>query len=327
MLPELTDDYMSAFKSALDLSGTSAAPVSARERSKPTWPGSNAAPAPASARGKLPALASTPAPAAAKSGAGLGFNMSHVVAAAQGAKAAKDATAQHQQQQRDAEQAGGAESSVLSALGGGRKLGGFGAKLLWRKAALQIKIDCSTKKPKLVDQAPDWWRVPERSRVAADAFDRQYRTNVARAEKLYHHLQHHHTTSSLEAEGAEGTPFGAAIMDVNQLRFVPPERQPQPPLVGRGKGRYRRAPLPSGGLSGQPPPAAEKNEFEVMRSIWAPRAKWSDSKSVYDADDVLAQRFTNDWNRALELGIVSMVRSSAARGAHSSQCIQCTAPH
>ena len=52
---------------------------------------------------------------------------------------------------------------------------------------------------------------------------------------------------------------------------------------------------------------ATEVEFDVTKSIWAPRAKWADSKSVYDTEAVLAARFTNDWNRALELGIVNMV--------------------
>lgn len=101
----------------------------------------------------VPASARQPAPTA------LSFSMANVVAAAKGAK----------------------EQSEISAGGNGRSR--FG--MLWKKAALQIKIDCTNAKPKLVDEAPAWWPVPDRARVAADSFDRQYKTSVARAERVF----------------------------------------------------------------------------------------------------------------------------------------------
>jgi len=198
--------------------------------------------------------------------------MANVVAAAKGAK----------------------EQSEISAGGNGRSR--FG--MLWKKAALQIKIDCTNAKPKLVDEAPAWWPVPDRARVAADSFDRQYKTSVARAERVFHRLD----AASSEAESRV---FGAALLDVNQLRFLPPDRAGllQTPRGPGGRTIYSR------GASAAPSIVDEATEveFDVTKSIWAPRAKWADSKSVYDTEAVLAARFTNDWNRALELGIVNMV--------------------
>ena len=208
----------------------------------------------------------------------LGLGMANVVAAAQGAKAAEVAAAAR------------AKDSLL-----GSRLG---ARLMWRKAAAQIKIDCSSTKPKLVDQAPKWWAQPEQSIAAAHSFDRSYRTASARAESLFYRLEHHHSVR----EDDDNT-FWTALYDTSRLRFLPPDRLR--PLQHSHGSWQRRAVRPSTGMAdtiGDAEPA-----FDLMRSIWAPRAKWADSRSLYDTDECLAERFTNDWNRALELGIVNMV--------------------
>ena len=65
---------------------------------------------------------------------------------------------------------------------------------------------------------------------------------------------------------------------------------------GRGRGKRR----------GQPP---QKPKFDPLGkgSIWAPRAKEADARSLYDTEEVEFKRFKHDWNRVLELGIGKLI--------------------
>ena len=42
--------------------------------------------------------------------------------------------------------------------------------------------------------------------------------------------------------------------------------------------------------------------WKVEDSIWAPRAKWSDSKGLYDTDACYAKSFENGWTEMLSGG-------------------------
>ena len=139
---------------------------------------------------------------------GGGVSMSDVVAAAQGAKAVSD----------------GDLSSKL------------GAKLRWRKARLQIKIDCTVRKPRLVAEAPAWWKVPDRVTIAADEFDRRYRTNVAQAERLYYAIEQDRRPH----RGLKALAFEEAVLDVNATRFSVLEELKQPSAVPirQRKGKF-----------------------------------------------------------------------------------------
>jgi len=281
--------YHRALRSSLDVF-----PNSSTMKLQPLRPLSKL---PSASSVSAPNLHSSSGPKSASPGPTPGFSMANIVAAAKGAKGAKEAQALALFAGGGG--SGGGSGSSSGGGGGGKKLGAFGAKMLWQKAAAQIKIDCTQRKAKLIDDAPEWWPVPERVLVAADSFDLKYRTNVARAERIYYFLEHHHSTAE-ECDQA----FDSAWMDVNATRYFEPERaQQQAPRPGTSKKPQKPRYLPRGGTAA---PVAV-NKFDVMKSIWAPRAKWADSKSVYDTDEVIAQRFTNDWNRALELGIVKMV--------------------
>jgi hypothetical protein len=43
--------------------------------------------------------------------------------------------------------------------------------------------------------------------------------------------------------------------------------------------------------------------FNWKASIWAPRAVWADSKSLWDTERVARLRFRREWPMALELGL------------------------
>jgi hypothetical protein len=47
--------------------------------------------------------------------------------------------------------------------------------------------------------------------------------------------------------------------------------------------------------------------FDLTKTIWAPRKEWSDAKDFVDHEDILFQRFSADWRRALPLGLVKMI--------------------
>ena len=47
-----------------------------------------------------------------------------------------------------------------------------------------------------------------------------------------------------------------------------------------------------------PPPV----DFDPMATVWGGRAKWSDSKDIYDSSACEEKRFDSDWNRTLALG-------------------------
>ena len=47
--------------------------------------------------------------------------------------------------------------------------------------------------------------------------------------------------------------------------------------------------------------------FDLTKTIWAPRKEWSDAKDFVDHEDILFQRFSADWRRALPLGLVNMI--------------------
>ena len=54
--------------------------------------------------------------------------------------------------------------------------------------------------------------------------------------------------------------------------------------------------------------------WDMMRSIWAPRAAWCDSKGLVDSVEVERQRVANDWRRASVLGIDSLVDVNGGAG-------------
>lgn len=48
--------------------------------------------------------------------------------------------------------------------------------------------------------------------------------------------------------------------------------------------------------------------WDMKRSIWWPRASYSDSRSVYDTESVVQRRFDRDWPCALHLGVPSAIQ-------------------
>lgn len=72
---------------------------------------------------------------------------------------------------------------------------------------------------------------------------------------------------------------------------------------GRGGGRGTRRRRKKDGASKK----EEKWDPLEKGSIWLPRAKESDSRSLYDTEQVEFMRFKHDWNRVLELGIAKLI--------------------
>ena len=53
--------------------------------------------------------------------------------------------------------------------------------------------------------------------------------------------------------------------------------------------------------------AASGPKWDLYKSIWAPRAKYADSKDVWDTVEVRRKRFAIVWKRCLDLGLADLV--------------------
>jgi len=86
--------------------------------------------------------------------------------------------------------------------------------------------------------------------------------------------------------------FPRALFDVSTNRFVTPLR----PVEEKQEGSWVRA-------------HAEANQpLAPNRSIWLPRARWCDSKSLYDTEECEARAFEVMWQRACILGLAKLIR-------------------
>ena len=55
------------------------------------------------------------------------------------------------------------------------------------------------------------------------------------------------------------------------------------------------------------PPKPAPPPWELSRSIWAPRAKYADSRCLWDTDEVELRRWESDWSHCLRLGVAKTI--------------------
>ena len=89
----------------------------------------------------------------------------------------------------------------------------------------------------------------------------------------------------------------------------PPPKPPTPPAGAGGGFGGSDAAAAAAARAARPP-----SPWTLETSIWSPRRKWSDSKSLYDTEVTLARAIGCDWGRAMEEGLVKHVTTSYAGG-------------
>ena len=179
-----------------------------------------------------------------------------------------------------------------------------GATSLWQRAAVSIVapkrttdwqgaaralLSSSTHMDKPLRQdAPDWWKAPPEAVAAANHFDSR-RENLQRDAREVLQLitpravsggAHHEDRRCVAA-------FERNLVAVRRNRYVAPD-------VRRTVEQHVVA-------------TKKQSLFDVYRSIWAPRAPWSDGKDVYDTTEVLRKRFEVDFDNLLKLGMVKHI--------------------
>lgn len=143
------------------------------------------------------------------------------------------------------------------------------------------------RKPRLCDQYPAAWHLPPLEAAAASDWDKRYRQACAVADKCCYNV------SKNEGSPSRMMAFKKAVFDVRVTRYHPPSQAQKDRLNAK--------------LNGTAQKEAPKAQFDVTKSIWAPRIDWADSGSLFDSDEVQLQRFKADWSRAKALGIVKTI--------------------
>ena len=130
-------------------------------------------------------------------------------------------------------------------------------------------------------------------RAAAIAFDTRHSERLNVAVRRQRECARHESI-------ANATAFKWSVQSVRANRLVVIERSPQ--------AQARRASPRQLARAAAPP-------FDLMASIWAPRATWSEAKSLVDTDEVVRARFEHDCRKLLDLGLVKLVTRNDDDGA------------
>lgn len=115
----------------------------------------------------------------------------------------------------------------------------------------------------------------------ASAFGQRHQQRGSRA---------HSIRSQRPASQRYQAAFPRALFDVSTNRFITPLR----PEEEKQDDSWQRS-------------KKEGTSLGPTRSIWAPRARWCDSKSLYDTDECEAKGFEVEWQCACALGLAKLI--------------------
>ena len=174
------------------------------------------------------------------------------------------------------------------------------ARLKYSHAAKRVAKRSEGSEP-LRTLAPGWWTVPKPVIAAADAFDTRHLQRSTRAQRLRFALQHEPRSERKQLA------LRKEIGEVFKLRYVAPFIPVVEVERTNDNGRRKKRELaPPGEAPVRVAPAAPA--FSLAASIWAPRAKWADSKALHDTPKVKQARFAIDWQCAIEqLGLSKVI--------------------
>lgn len=145
--------------------------------------------------------------------------------------------------------------------------------------------DAPELKGALRDSAPSWWPVPPTYASASEAFDRRHIDRALRAERLLAHVLHDQTSTS------KAMHFEECLFEVYTNRFVKPYVREEIKVY-----TTRLPPMTSPAAAGAPTTKKPKDHM----IIWSNRARWADSKSIYDTPEVKRAKLDIDYARALD---------------------------
>ena len=102
-----------------------------------------------------------------------------------------------------------------------------------------------------------------------------------------------------DLDAAQRESFRRKLTEVRTSRLTMPDR---PPEKLTSELSWKRKAVPT-----HVDPAPPKPAWDLSKSIWAPRAKYADSRSLWDTDEVELKRFESDWGHMLRLGIATTI--------------------
>ena len=149
------------------------------------------------------------------------------------------------------------------------------------------------------EHVPAGWSVPSGFRKAADQFDEQHEFHSSRAQQTLGKVCGGASVRVESAAGAEK--FRAELVIIRRGRLRLPEREVK---KRQGMSWRRKRELRE---ETKAQPRAEPPPWSLSRSIWAPRARYADSKSLWDTDAVELQRFESDWRYCLIMNLAKTI--------------------
>ena len=143
-------------------------------------------------------------------------------------------------------------------------------------------------------QAPNWWAMSSEDREAADAFDLRHRQRCVKLDRVCLSALESQITGRAHRQTLQDE-FERARLEVQWNRYSQPWRPEHPACTARSPRKVPQA------------KAKPKSLFDLDDSVWAPRARYSDSRSYYDTREVQWKRFDVDFTRLLGMDLTKMV--------------------